>query len=257
MVSHSWWRTRQWGGPMLSLHAERVGWGGLRDGGASGLIVATSQRAAGRFDDEEAMIIMDPRLAPGGYAGYFQGGWDSQHGHRCEGGRCSVGGRGGRPCWISTGDSSISSAYGRYRGRSIQDDTGGGGLVRARGGGAYLVGDAVGSVIPTNGGAGINPAMITGKLVVDSMIQGIDYYSLLYSVFGSFMKRMVDYRKLADPILYDYEAVKRLLKFPPKPLLRTALRDAVMGGSSKASTSLMLGILSPLINSLVASQRKH
>ncbi len=129
-------------------------------------------------------------------------------------------------------------------------------MVRARGGGAYLVGDAVGSVIPTNGGAGINPAMITGKLVVDSMIQGIDYYSLLYSVFGSFMKRMVDYRKLADPILYDYEAVKRLLKFP-KPLLRTALRDAVMGGSSKASTSLMLGILSPLINSLVASQRKH
>ncbi|GGP20002.1 bacteriochlorophyll synthase [Thermocladium modestius] len=224
---------------------------GASEMGPRDLIVATSQRAAGRFDDEEAMIIMDPRLAPGGYAWIFPRG-DGTH-------NTGIGVR-GDAAW--GGGASVLDLHRRFIDkfglrplqRAVLSKTiPVGGLVRARGG-AYLVGDAVGSVIPTNG-AGINPAMITGKLVVDSMIQGIDYYSLLYSVFGSFMKRMVDYRKLADPILYDYEAVKRLLKFP-KPLLRTALRDAVMG-SSKASTSLMLGILSPLINSLVASQRKH
>ncbi len=225
-----------------------VGASGL---GPQDLIVATSQRAAGKFDDEEAVIIMDPRLAPGGYAWVFPRG-DGTH-------NTGIGVR-GDAAW--RGSASVLDLHKRFIDkfslrplqRAVLSKTiPVGGLVKA-GGSVYLVGDAVGSVIPTNG-AGINPAMITGKLAVDSMTQGIDYYSLLYSVFGPFMKRMVDYRRLADPILYDHEAVKRLLKFP-KPLLRTALRDAVMG-SSKASTSFMLGILSPFINSLAAGQRRH
>lgn len=206
------------------------------------LIVATSQRALGKFDEEEAIIIMDPKLAPGGYAWIFPRGDGSLN--------TGLGVR-GDAAWSSGSD--LLELHKRFTERfNLKPIQRGilsktipvGGLIKASGE-AYLVGDAVGSVIPTNG-AGINPAMITSKLAVDAIREGGNYYSKLSEVFGSFMRKMTNYRRIADPFLYDYNLMKRLLKLP-RPMLRIAMRDAVMG-SAKKSSDLLISILGPLIS---------
>jgi len=206
------------------------------------LIVATSQRALGKFDEEEAIIIMDPKLAPGGYAWIFPRGDGSLN--------TGLGVR-GDAAW--SGGNDLLELHRRFIERfNLKPIQRGvlsktipvGGLINASGD-AYLVGDAVGSVIPTNG-AGINPAMITSKLAIDAIHNGSDYYMKLNEAFGPFMRKMTNYRRIADPFLYDHDLMKRLLKLP-RPMLRIAMRDAVMG-STRKSSDLLISILGPLIH---------
>ncbi|WP_054841840.1 FAD-dependent monooxygenase [Vulcanisaeta distributa] len=88
-----------------------------------------------------------------------------------------------------------------------------GGLLNRYGiGNAYLIGDAVGSVIPTNG-AGINPAMITAHLLGKSLVHGGDYSVLMDKVFRPpLMDRMVMFRRIGDPLLMSRDAMELALR---------------------------------------------
>ncbi|WP_243671267.1 hypothetical protein [Vulcanisaeta sp. JCM 16161] len=87
-----------------------------------------------------------------------------------------------------------------------------GGLLNRYGiGNAYLIGDAVGSVIPTNG-AGINPAMITAHLLGESLVHGGNYSVLIDRVFKPLMDRMVMFRRIGDPLLMSRDAMELALR---------------------------------------------
>ncbi|ADN51089.1 FAD-dependent monooxygenase [Vulcanisaeta distributa] len=176
---------------------------------AEDLIIATSARARGRYVDDEAVIVMDPGVAPGGFAWIFPRG-DGSH-NIGVGVRNNIAWRGGNPIDYHA---LFVSKYGlESTQRSVLMKTlPVGGLLNKYGAGnAYLIGDAVGSVIPTNG-AGINPAMITAHLLGESMMLGYDYSSLMNRLFKPLMDRMVMFRRIGDPLLMNRDAMELAVK---------------------------------------------
>ncbi|MGC8543924.1 MAG: NAD(P)/FAD-dependent oxidoreductase, partial [Vulcanisaeta sp.] len=109
---------------------------------------------------------------------------------------------------------------------------------------AYLIGDAVGSVIPTNG-AGINPAMITAHLLGESMIHGTNYTKLMNRVFKPLMDRMVFFRRVGDPLLMNRKAMERAMKLSSR-LMVSSIYDATLS-SMKLSTLIKFLLGYPLI----------
>lgn len=110
-----------------------------------------------------------------------------------------------------------------------------GGLLNRYGiGNAYLIGDAVGSVIPTNG-AGINPAMITAHLLGKSLVHGGDYSVLMDKVFRPLMDRMVMFRRIGDPLLMSRDAMELALRVSRGGYMAGSIYEATLS-SMRIST---------------------
>ena len=206
------------------------------------LIIATSARAFGKYDEDKAVIIMDPDLAPGGFAWIFPRG-DGIH-------NIGVGVR-NNVAWIGNNPLNYHEEFTRRFGlkqlqRSVLMKTiPVGGLANRYGtDNAYLIGDAVGSVIPTNG-AGINPAMITAHLLGESMIHGTNYTKLMNRVFKPLMDRMVLFRRVGDPLLMNRKAMERAMKLSSR-LMVSSIYDATLS-SMKLSTLIKFLLGYPLI----------
>ena len=176
---------------------------------AEDLIIATSSRAGGKYVEDEAVIVMDPEVAPGGFAWVFPRG-DGTHNIGI-GIRNNVAWRGDNPLNYHM------RFVNRYGLESIQRSVlmktlPVGGLLNRYGvNNAYLIGDAVGSVIPTNG-AGINPAMITAHLLGESLIHGSNYSVLMDRLLRPLMDRMVMFRRTGDPLLMNRDAMETALR---------------------------------------------
>ncbi|MFB6469995.1 MAG: FAD-dependent monooxygenase [Vulcanisaeta sp. AZ3] len=206
------------------------------------LIIATSARATGNYDEEEAVIIMDPELAPGGFAWIFPRG-DGSH-------NIGVGVR-NNVAWSGVNPMNRHMEFTRKYGlehsrRSIlMKALPVGGLLDRYGvDSAYLIGDAVGSVIPTNG-AGINPAMITAHLLGESLIRGESYHELMNKIFKPLMDRMLLFRKLGDPLLMSKTTMEKALRIS-RNFLASSIYEATLS-SMKLGTLLKFLIGSPLI----------
>ncbi len=211
------------------------------------LIIATSARARGRYEEDEAVIVMDPGLAPGGFAWIFPRG-DGLH-------NIGVGVR-NNLAWRGADPLDHHMKFVREFGleqvqRAVLMKTlpVGGLLNRYSLGGAYLIGDAVGSVIPTNG-AGINPAMITAHLLGRALTGGGDYVRLMNTVFKPLMDRMVLFRRIGDPLLLSRDAMVRALGIS-KSYLSSAIYEATLS-SMRISTLIKFALGYPLIR-LVSS----
>ena len=214
---------------------------------AEDLIIATSARARGKYADDEAVIVMDPGIAPGGFAWIFPRG-DGTH-------NIGVGVRNN----IAWGGSNplnhhmlFVSKYGlENTQRSVLMKTlPVGGLLNRYGiGNAYLIGDAVGSVIPTNG-AGINPAMITAHLLGESLIHGSDYALSMNRLFRPLMDRMVMFRRIGDPLLMSRDAMELALKVS-KNYMAGSIYEATL--SSMRVGTLIKFLIGNLLIRLISS----
>jgi len=212
---------------------------------ADDLIIATSNRALGEYDEREAVIIMDPGLAPGGFAWIFPRG-DGSHNIGI-GVRNNVAWAGNDPLKFHM---AFVNKYGLRQSRKsvLMKTIPVGGLLNRYGlGNAYLIGDAVGSVIPTNG-AGINPAMITAHLLGEALIRDGDYSASMNRVFRPLMDRMLLFRRIGDPLLMSRDAMERAIKLS-KRVIRDSIYEATLS-SMRSNTLIKFLISQPLIRLL-------
>ncbi|WP_243665654.1 NAD(P)/FAD-dependent oxidoreductase [Vulcanisaeta sp. JCM 16159] len=125
-----------------------------------------------------------------------------------------------------------------------------GGLLNRYGiGNAYLIGDAVGAVIPTNG-AGINPAMITAHLLGESMIRGYDYALLMNRLFRPLMDRMVMFRRIGDPLLMSRDAMELALRVS-RGYMAGSIYEATL--SSMRTSTFLKFLIGNLLIKLISS----
>ncbi len=209
---------------------------------AEDLIIATSARARGKYVDEEAIIIMDPEIAPGGFAWIFPRG-DGSH-------NIGIGAR-NNVVWRGSDPLNHHMLFvRRFRLEQVQRSVlmktlPVGGLLNRYGvGRAYLIGDAVGSVIPTNG-SGINPAMITAHLLGESMIRGSDYSVSMNRLFKPLMDRAILFRRIGDPLLMNKRAMERALRLS-RSLMASSIYEATLS-SMRTGTLIKFLISNPLI----------
>ena len=213
---------------------------------AEDLIIATSARARGKYADDEAVIVMDPGIAPGGFAWIFPRG-DGMHNIGI-GVRNNVAWGGGNPLnyhMLFVRRYSLESSQRSVLMKTLPV----GGLLNRYGlSNAYLIGDAVGSVIPTNG-AGINPAMITAHLLGESLVHGGDYAASMNRLFRPLMDRMFMFRRVGDPLLMSREAMEAALKVS-SGFVKDSIYEATLS-SMRTSTLIKFligGVLIRLIN---------
>ncbi len=210
------------------------------------MIIATSARARGRYVEDEAVIVMDPEIAPGGFAWVFPRG-DGTH-------NIGVGVR-NNVAWMGNNPLNHHALFMRRYGlegiqRSVLMKTlPVGGLLNRYGvANAYLIGDAVGSVIPTNG-AGINPAMITAHLLGESLVHGSDYARLMDRLLKPLMDRMAMLRRIGDPLLMSRDAMETALKVS-RGFMANSIYEATL--SSMRTSTLIKFLLGGLLIRLIS-----
>jgi len=214
------------------------------------LIIATDSRAAGNYGDDEAVVIMDPEIAPGGYSWIFPRG-DGTH-NVGTGVRSSIAWSGVDPLRVHEAFISKFELKQTQRGVFMKTIPVGGLLNRYEAGNAYLVGDAVGSVIPTNG-AGINPAMITAHILGRSLTRGESYTDNMNSLLKPLQDRMLFFRRTGDPLLMNPRAMRMAVKLS-KRFMATSIYEAML--SSMRRRSLLYFLVGyPLIRLLDLSSR--
>ncbi|MGC9135620.1 FAD-dependent monooxygenase [Caldivirga sp.] len=207
--------------------------------------VATSQRATGwGGDEEEAVVVVDPNLAPGGYAWVFPRG----------DGTSNVGlGIRGYDAWLR-GINPVKLHYEFLKSlnlkptqRSVLLKTIPVGELgkRIEANGVYLLGDAAGTVVSTNG-AGINTAMVSGLLLAKALKGGLSYGVEMNKVLGSFLRDVKRLRELADPILESEDALGRLISVMPRETVKWIIKEAML-----ASVNPMLRIGARLLTGLI------
>ncbi|BDR91384.1 FAD-dependent monooxygenase [Vulcanisaeta souniana] len=209
---------------------------------AEDLIVATSARAVGKYADDEAVIVMDPEVAPGGFAWIFPRG-DGSH-NIGVGVRNNIAWRGSNPL---DHHMLFVKRFGLEQiRRSVLMKTlpVGGLLNRYSVGEAHLIGDAVGSVIPTNG-AGINPAMITAHLLGESMIRSSDYSVSMNRLLKPLMDRTALFRRIGDPLLMNRRAMEKALRIS-RALIAGSIYEATLS-SMRTGTLIKFLLSNPLI----------
>ncbi len=74
-----------------------------------------------------------------------------------------------------------------------------------------LLGDAGGFVVPTNG-AGINPAMVSSLLAYENKLVPDLYNKAAWRVFGKYSHKLAQLRQCIDPVLRNYEKLERAVK---------------------------------------------
>ncbi len=205
---------------------------------ATDLIIATSNRAFGKYSEEEAVIVMDPGLAPGGFAWIFPRG-DGTH-NIGVGVRNNIAWAGNDPL---TYHMAFVNKYGlkQVRKSVLMKTIPVGGLLDRYGiAKAYLIGDAVGSVIPTNG-AGINPAMITAHMLGEALIKGRDYASLMNGVLKPLMDRMLLFRRIGDPLLMNRDAMERAFRISRRVIKGSIYEATLSSMRLRTLTKFLLG----------------
>ncbi len=203
------------------------------------LIIATSARARGNYDEDEVLLIIDPRIAPGGFAWIFPRKGEFNVGI---GVRCNIAWR--SPNAILDRHLKFVSRFGLRQTTPLLSKTlpVGGLINRPYRDRAFLIGDAVGAVIPTNG-AGIHPAMITARVLGECIIGRQNYGERLYSIFGGLMRRTMFMRKAADPLLFDHMSLEKAVRLLRR-LLTGCVEEAILS-STKTMTYLkyLMGFL--------------
>jgi len=121
--------------------------------------------------------------------------------------------------------------------------------ISVEGGGAFLLGDAAGTVVSTNG-AGINTAMVSGLILAKALRDGLNYTAEVRRVLGAFLSEVKRLRALADPILEDEGMLVRLTRLMPRETLRWVINEAML-----ASVNPMLRVMARLLLSLIRSHR--
>ena len=192
------------------------------------LAVVTSQRARGYWSlsDDEILILIDPKLAPGGFAWVFPRG----------DGTSNVG-LGARADVVWFRGFNIYEAHLEMLKilglrpltktifmKTIPTSKP---LPRIANGGVFLVGDAAGTVIPTNG-AGINTAMISSIILARHMSDEPAYVKEFESVLGRFLRRSWLNRLNLDQLTYSEYALRRITSILPRSMLSWGLRKAVL-----------------------------
>ncbi|ABW01675.1 NAD(P)/FAD-dependent oxidoreductase [Caldivirga maquilingensis] len=210
--------------------------------------VATSQRAMGWGGSlDEAVVIMDPILAPGGYAWVFPRGDGSSN--------VGLGIR-GYDAWVkginpvNLHSEFLKSLNLKPTQRSILLKTIPVGELGAsiEGNGVYLLGDAAGTVVSTNG-AGINTAMVSGLILAKVLKEGLSYGTEMRRVLGSFLSDVKRLRELADPMLYDEDALAKLTRIMPRETVKWVIKEAML-----ASVNPMLRIGARILLSLIKAR---
>ena len=207
--------------------------------------VATSQRAIGwSGSPDEAIVVMDPVLAPGGYAWVFPRGDGSSN--------VGLGIR-GYDAWVR-GINPINLHYEFLKvmnlkpiQKSVLLKTIPVGELGARieNNGAYLLGDAAGTVVSTNG-AGINTAMVSGLILSKALREDLSYGAEMRRILGSFLSSVKKLRALADPILYDEYALTRLIRITPRETIKWIIKEAMLASTNpmlRISARIMLGLI--------------
>lgn len=114
------------------------------------------------------------------------------------------------------------------------------------------IGDAGGFVVPTNG-AGINPAIASSIIALESKLDSEIFNEKVRKVFGDYFNKLVKLRKIIDKYLIDKNLFKSLVKELKRgkilmPLFRKVLSDLMLG-----HVVPMYRIVIPCIDSLVTS----
>jgi len=211
--------------------------------------IATSQRATGWVgDQDEAVVIMDPALAPGGYAWIFpRGDGSSNIGLGVRGYDAWV--RGINPVNLHLKFLKAFNLTPTQRSILMKTIPVGELGISVEGGGAFLLGDAAGTVVSTNG-AGINTAMVSGLILAKALRDGLNYTAEVRRVLGAFLSEVKRLRALADPILEDEGMLVRLTRLMPRETLRWVINEAML-----ASVNPMLRVMARLLLSLIGSHR--
>ncbi|MGB9729569.1 MAG: geranylgeranyl reductase family protein [Thermoprotei archaeon] len=87
---------------------------------------------------------------------------------------------------------------------------------------AVLLGDAAGAVMPTNGG-GIVPAMATGLIYAQEFIKDPTlntFTKRMKREIGDFLGFSLEYRKIADELLFDAQKLRRYTSYMSTNLMR-------------------------------------
>ena len=210
--------------------------------------VATSQRAMGWGGGlDEAVVIMDPVLAPGGYAWVFpRGDGSSNVGLGIRGYDAWV--RGINP--VNLHNEFLKSLNLKPIQRSILlktipvGDLG----TAIEGNGVYLLGDAAGTVVSTNG-AGINTAMVSGLILAKTLKEELSYSTEMRRALGSFLSSVKRLRELADPMLYDEGALAKLTSIMPRETVKWVIKEAML-----ASMNPMLRIGARILLNIIKTR---
>ncbi len=186
---------------------------------------------------------MDPEVAPGGFAWIFPRG-DGSH-NIGVGVRNNIAWRGSNPL---DHHMLFVKRFGleQIRRSVLMKTLPVGGLLNrySVGGEAHLIGDAVGSVIPTNG-AGINPAMITAHLLGESMIRSSDYSVSMNRLLKPLMDRTALFRRIGDPLLMNRRAMEKALRIS-RALIAGSIYEATLS-SMRTGTLIKFLLSNPLI----------
>ncbi len=202
------------------------------------LIVCLSSRAvSSEHVDDEIVIVIDPHLAPGGYAWIIPRG----DGHL----NIGLGIRLNLAHDVSTLERAFDKFVDRFRLRplyrmpmsktiplsKVLDNVASESV--------FLVGDAACTVVPTNG-AGINPAMISSQILYETNLCSSRYSSRLHGTLGGYMTMMWRLRRsVIDYVLIDRPNVLRSLLKRRELVVKFVYR-ALLGSASFSSRALYM-----------------
>ncbi len=190
-------------------------------------LICFSTRAYVREPINEPLIVVDPRMCPGGYAWIFPRTSDVANiglGIRLE--------------YLQHINKFLNLFTENFKMKIMHDVSSKNlpvdGFIPSEPSILYL-GDAGGFVVPTNG-AGINPAIMSSMIAVETDLQSSKFNRRASEVFGKFSIELSHYRKLIDPLLVNYDT-----------LYRTSMKirnNSVMSSIfNKILSNLMLGHL--------------
>ncbi len=172
-------------------------------------------------------IIIDPRIAPGGYAWIFPR----------SGNEANVG-LGFATEYCQDVKRYVDNFNRRYILRPLSKAASktlpmDGLILRVGMEKMLLVGDAGGFVVPTNG-AGINPAMISALLAYETDLDGNKYDTRAWKIFGRYSRKLAELRRCIDPLLRSADRLERAVRLVVSHRLSGQLLMSML-------TSLLMG----------------
>ncbi len=198
-----------------------------------------------RNNVEDPVIIIDPEICPGGYGWIFPKSNDIAN--------IGVG-------FITESIVNIESIFEKFLrkfnlrklGKPLSKTLPVDGIITSKISNVLYVGDAGGFVVPTNG-AGINPAIASSVIALESNLNSEVFNRNVRRTFGNYFNKLVKLRKIIDKYLTDRELFKNLVRELKRnrilvPLFRKVLSDLMLG-----HVVTMYRIVIPCIDSLVTS----
>lgn len=186
-------------------------------------------------------IIIDPRIAPGGYAWIFpRSGNEANVGLGFATDYCQD----VKKYLENFNRKYILKPLSRVASKTLPMD---GLMLRVGIERMLLVGDAGGFVVPTNG-AGINPAMISSLLAYEADLDSRKYDTYAWRVFGKYSRKLAELRRCIDPLLRSVDRLERALRLVLSHKLSGQLLMSML-------TSLLMGYFRVFDRIMYASLR--